>query len=288
MTNPPYIFDVTADSFARRVVMGSEKGPVLVAYWSPRVSRSMMLVPRLIRLTTQCNGRFQLALFNVDTTTPPDILPTPGHLPLIQLYRDGQAIDTLEGDDSEEALRAFVAKHIALRGASRLYAEAVKAYGVGDAERGAQLAAEAALMEPDDMRTPIEVVKLLVLAGRFDQAEALLRVLPQAVRDDAEILNLMAHLNFIRISLTSPSIGSLESVVTVDPWNLDARYQLAASKVVQNDYEGAMQQLLEIARRNPAFRDNAGRNGLLALFHMLGEDDDRVRRYRPLLQESMN
>lgn len=288
MTNPPYIFDVTAESFAHRVIAASARVPVLVAYWSPRVSRSLMLVPRLIRLTTQCNGRFHLALFNIDTATPHDTSPAPDRVPLIQLYRDGEAIDTLEGDESEEALRAFVSKHIALRGATRLYAEAVKAYGVGDAERGAQLAAEAALMEPDDVRTPIEVVKLLVLAGRFDQAEALLRVLPQAVREDAEILNLMAHLNFIRISLTSPSIGSLESAVTVDPWNLDARYQLAASKVVQNDYEGAMQQLLEIARRNPAFRDNAGRNGLLALFHMLGEDDDRVRRYRPLLQESMN
>ncbi|MFL6712929.1 MAG: tetratricopeptide repeat protein [Sulfurifustis sp.] len=288
MANPPYIFDVGADSFANLVLKTSVNNPVVVIYWSPKVSASLMLVPRLIRLATQCNGRFAAALLNVDANEPFTREHGIEHVPTIALYRDGQLVDTLIDDDSEPGLRAFIGKHIALRGANRLYAEAVKAYGVGDNARGLQLATEAALMEPDNVRTPIDVVKLLVLAGRFEQAEDLLRAMPDAVRDDPEIRNLTAHLTFIRISMDTPPVGKLESTVTLDPTNLDARYQLAATKVVQNDFEGAMQHLLEIARRNPSFRDNAGRNGLLALFHMLGEDDDRVRRYRPLLLESMN
>lgn len=287
MVNPPYIFDVTAESFSPRVLQGSRKQPVLALYWSPRVASSMLLVPRLMRLTTQCNGRFQLALFNVDASPPPG-LDAQQPLPLMRLYREGRVAAVLEGESSEAEVHAFLARHIRLRGAARLYADAVKAYGADDAERGLQLATEAALMEPDDLQTPIDVVKLLVLAGRFDQAEALLRALPQKVREDLEIRNLMAHLSFIRVSLHAPPIGTLETTVTVDPWNLDARYQLAARKVVHNDYEGAMQQLLEISRRNPGFRDNVGRNGLLALFHMLGDEDDRVRRFRPLLQEALN
>lgn len=290
MANPSYIFDVGPDGFPNLVLQESIKTPVLVVFWSPKVTESMMLVPRLIRLATQCGGRFRLALFNIDADATADVVREQAveRLPTVKLYRQAAVADTLAGDDSEAGLRAFVRKHVPLRGASRLYAEAVKAYGAGDSQRGVRLATEAALMDPDDVQTPIDVVKLLVLAGRFDQAEELLRAMPQAVRDDSEIRNLLAHLNFIRISMQAPPVGSLESAVTLDPWNLDARYQLAASKVVQNDFEGAMQQLLEIARRNPAFRDNAGRNGLLALFHMLGDEDDRVRRYRPLLQESMN
>lgn len=288
MTNPSYIFDVGSESFSSRVLQDSAKAPVLVMYWSPKVTASLMLVPRLIRLTTQCNGRFLLALLNTDTCE--QFIREQGieQVPTIKMYRDAKVVDTLEGDDSEPALRSFIRKHIPLRGASRLYAEAVKAYGAGDSARGLQLATEAALMEPENLQTPIDVVKLLVLAGRFEHAEDLLRAMPAAVRNDVEIRNLMAHLNFIRISLNAPPVGSLENAVHLDPANLDARYQLAASRVVTNDYEGAMQQLLEITRRNPTFRDNAGRNGLLALFHMLGDEDDRVRRYRPLLQESMN
>lgn len=288
MTTPAYIVDVGSETFSNRVLKDSAKTPVLVVYWSPKVSPSMMLVPRVIRFTTQCNGRFRLALFNIDDAEPFAREQGITQVPTIKLYRDAKVVDTLESDDSEAGLRSFISKHVPLRGASRLYAEAVKAYGVGDSDRGLQLATEAALMEPDNIQTPIDVVKLLVLAGRFEQAEQLLRAMPPAVRDDLELRNLMAHLSFIRISLHAPPLGSLESTISRDPSNLDARYQLAASKVVKNDYEGAMQQLLEIARRNPGFRDNAGRNGLLALFHMLGDEDDRVRRYRPLLQESMN
>lgn len=288
MSNPSYIFDVNAESFTALVLENSAKNPVLVAYWSPKVSASMMLVPRLIRLTTQCHGRFLLALYNVEGPATLGVEHGVESVPAVKLYRNSEVIGTLDGDDSEPALRAFVTKHVPLRGATRLYAEAVKAYGVGDVGRGLQLATEAALMEPENTQTPVDVVKLLVLAGRFEDAEQLLRALPPAVRDDPEIRTLMAHLGFIRISLSAPPLDAIEAAVTKDPANLDARYQLAAAKVVRNDFEGAMQQLVEIMRRNPSFRDNAGRHGLLALFRLLGDEDDRVRRYRPLLRGSMN
>ena len=49
---------------------------------------------------------------------------------------------------------------------------------------------------------------------------------------------------------------------------------------MHDDCDGALVQLLEIARRDPLFRGGAGRNGLLALFSLLGEQDARTQRYR--------
>jgi putative thioredoxin len=69
---------------------------------------------------------------------------------------------------------------------------------------------------------------------------------------------------------------------------LEASYQLSAVQLVANDYDAAMPQLLEIARRDRGFRHDAGRNGLLALFELLGDDDERVVRYRALLQATMH
>jgi putative thioredoxin len=288
MAQSPYIFDVSPEQFQNLVLDNSHQRPVLVNFWSPRNPASMMMLPRLIRLTTQCGGRFLLALVNADDGVDVDQVHGVEQIPTVQLYRGGTMVDAIEGDESEATIRQFINRYLPLRGSNRLYAEAVKAYGVGDSERALKLAAEASIADPDNLDTPVEVVKLLVLAGRFDQADELLSVLPQGVRDNSEIGYLMAHLNFIRISQAAPSTNTLERAVAADPSNLDARYQLAATKVVHNDYEGAMQQLLEIAHRNPAFRDHAGRNGLLALFQMLGDDDDRVRRYRPLLHDEMH
>lgn len=287
MSQSPYIFDANAENFSSLVLENSHQRPVLANYWSPRTAASMLLMPRLIRVTAQCGGRFLLALLNIDDVT--DLARTQGvaRVPAVHLYKDGKVIDTFDGEESDAQIRSFISKHIPLRGANRLYAEAVKAYGAGDTQRAVKLAAEAIATEPENVQPPIEIIKLLVLAGRFEQADELMGVMPAAVRDDSEIRYLTAHLNFIRAS-QGASQGALEKTLANDPGNLDARYQLASAKVVQNDYEGAMQHLLEIARRNPEFRNHAGRNGLLALFQMLGDDDDRVRRYRPLLHDGLH
>jgi hypothetical protein len=57
----------------------------------------------------------------------------------------------------------------------------------------------------------------------------------------------------------------LKQAITVNPDNLEARYQLSAVQLVANDYD-VMQQLLEIDRRDCSFRHDAGRAGLHDVF----------------------
>jgi len=80
----------------------------------------------------------------------------------------------------------------------------------------------------------------------------------------------------------------LERRIVADPANHEARYQLSAHKVLANDYERAMQQLLEIVRRDRKFRDDAGRKALVDLFNMLGNKDPLVTKYRGLLSKELN
>ena len=59
----------------------------------------------------------------------------------------------------------------------------------------------------------------------------------------------------------------------------EARLQLALRKVIEQDYETAMDLLLELMQKDRSFGDDAGRQGLLKVFEMLG-DDPLVGRYR--------
>ena len=68
----------------------------------------------------------------------------------------------------------------------------------------------------------------------------------------------------------------------------EARYQLSALKLVEDDHEGPMEQLLEIMRRNRGFRDDVGRNGLLAIFGILSNKGPLVERYRSLLMDHLH
>jgi len=288
MPNSPYVFDASADNFARLVLENSAKGPVLVNYWSPKAGPCMMLMPRLVRLAGEFGGRFLLVMLNTDEFAQLARSHGVVSLPTIKVYRHGKVTETLHGAESEDVLRDFIRKQLA-GSTDTLLLNALRTHAQGDTASAVRLAAEAALADPQNTRIPLDLAKLLVLQGRYAQADDLLQALPAEVREELpELRKLAAHVSILRTAREAPPDTALQQAIAANPDNLEARYQLSAVQLVANDYDPAMQQLLEIAKRNPGFRQDAGRTGLLALFELLGEEDERVVRYRTLLQVAMH
>ncbi|HCU54356.1 MAG TPA: co-chaperone YbbN [Gammaproteobacteria bacterium] len=285
MADSPFVFDTTADTFSRLVLENSDKGPVLVNYWSPRAGPCLMLMPRLVRLADEFGGRFLLVMLNTDDYG--QLARTHGvmSLPTVKVFRNGNVVDTLHGAESEETLRRFIDKQLTDTTDGRLRI-ALTAQARGETENAVRLAAEAALADPHHPRIPLELAKLLVLQERYAQADDLLQALPEESRSDPELHKLATHVAFLRAAREAPSMEALEKAIADHPDNLEARYQLSARHLVASNFEPAMQQLLEIVRRNRDFRRDAGRQGLLALFELLGDDDEQVVRYRALLNET--
>jgi putative thioredoxin len=77
----------------------------------------------------------------------------------------------------------------------------------------------------------------------------------------------------------APDTEALSVRVEADADDHEARYQLAMRKALTGDYDSAVDLLLELMRRDRAFRNDAGRLGLLQVFELLG-DDPRVNVYR--------
>ncbi len=279
MAGPTYVFDATADNFRTLVLANSEKGPVAVNYWSPQAGPCRMLMPRLLRLAEEFRGRFLLVRINTDEHGRLARDQGVTSIPTTKVYRHGKVVDTLHGAESEASLRVFLRKHLG-GPVGELRVAALAAFESGDTERAAALAAQAALAEPDDPRIPLDVAKLLVLQGRYAQAEALLAALPMALREQEAVRNLLTHASLLNAAREAPAPEVLEQTIAARPDDLEARYRLGATRLMRDDYEGSLAQLLEIARRDPLFRGGAGRNGLLALFSLLGEQDARTQRYR--------
>lgn len=287
MALSPHIFDVSAENFPRLVLENSARGPVLVNYWSPRAGPCMVLMPRLVRLAAEFGGRFLLVMLNTDELGRLAREHGVNSLPTIKVYRHGQVIDTLRGAESESVLRAFITRHAGGQ-ADTLYVTALKAHHAGDTARAVTLAAEAALAQPDNPRIPLDIAKLLVLQERHTEAHNLLSALPPELQADAEISALLSHLDFLLAARAAPDRAVLEQTVTDHPDDLEARYRLAAVCLTQDDYDSALQQLLEIARRDRGFRRDAGRRGLLAVTRMLPAGDARVQRYQEWLREVLH
>lgn len=70
--------------------------------------------------------------------------------------------------------------------------------------------------------------------------------------------------------------------------NLEVRYQLCALKLINDDYEGAMELLPEILRNDSGFRNGAARYGVPVIFGLLGNQGELVDLYRELLVQYLH
>jgi len=287
MATTPHVIEGSAELFPRLVLENSERGPVLVYYWSPRAGPCMMLMPRLLKLAGEIGGRFLLVLLNTDEFGQLSRSQGVVSIPTVKVYRHGKAVDTLHGAESEDTVRAFIRKHLD-DPSTTLLQKALATHASGDTAGAARLAAEAALANPQDTRIPLQLAKMLVLQKRYAQADDLLQALPPEARDDPELHRFAAHVSILRTAQEAPPKDQLVNTIATNPDDLEARYQLSAVHLVADELEPAMEQLLEIARRDRAFRNDAGRAGLQALFELLGDNDERVVRYRELLQASLH
>jgi putative thioredoxin len=87
-------------------------------------------------------------------------------------------------------------------------------------------------------------------------------------------------LQFFKDQLTdAPPATELGDRLATDPGDVKALHLLALRKVVDKEYETAMELLLQLMKKDRKFEDDAGRRMLLKVFELLG-DDPRVNQYR--------
>ena len=149
----------------------------------------------------------------------------------------------------------------------------------GNAAGAVVLLDEAREADPDNPRITVVLAQAQAAAGDVAAAEATLDTLPQDQRDQPEVAALRSHLYNEGRLADAPAVVELEARVAKDPDDLEALYLLALRKVANQDYDSAMELLLELMKKDRGFGDDAGRNTLLKVFELLG-DDPRVGQYR--------
>ncbi len=287
MTSPLHTFEATPENFARLVLENSAKGPVLVNYWSPAAGPCRVLMPRLVRLASEYAGRFLLVTINTDEHVRLVREHGVNSVPTVKCFRHGKVVDTIHGAQPDAEFRSLIERHVA-RASDATHFEAIREYHAGNVERALSLLAQAAMADPQNLRIPADLAKLLILENKFIQAQELLDALPAAAKAEPQIAVLHAHLGFLRTAADAPPQELLEKEILANPQNVEARYQLSALKLVRDDFTGAMDELIEILRCDRDYRDGAARKGLLAIFQLLGNESDLVTRYRGLALDALD
>ena len=277
MAESNFIIDITGENFAQ-VMEASFKVPVLVDFWASWCQPCQVLMPVLAKLAEEYQGKFLLGKLN--TEEQQEIAAQFGirSIPNVKLFRDGQPVDEFLGALPEKAVREFLDRHVA-RESDASVQQAREQLAAGNADSAIALLNEAREADPDNPRVSLALAEAQAATGDVAAAEATLASLPVSEQDKPEAASLRSRLFFEGQLAGAPDAAELETRLAADPDDNESRFQLALRKVVEQDYDAAMELLLELMKRDRGFGDDAGRNTLLRVFELLG-DDPRVGTFR--------
>jgi putative thioredoxin len=287
MTEELRINNISTGEFEEHVIAASGSLPVLVDFWADWCQPCKMLAPVLEQLARESEGSVKIVKVNSDLE--PQLSERYGvrALPTVKLFRHGEVVDEFTGVQPLSAIKAFLQPHLP-RGSDDLLQQAADLAGHGDREQALDLLQRAVAMDSENYRLHPQLAELLILAGRHDEAEGVLKSLPANIQQDDAVIRLNAVLGIARTAARAPAADDLAASVAREPGNLDARYQLSAVQAMDGDYEKAMDNLLEIIHRDRSYRDDAARRTLVDIFQLLGNEGPLVKQYRGKLSSALN
>lgn len=288
MAQQQLIFEGTEKNFDSLVIENSFKGPVMVNYWAAWAGPCLKLYPELESLVKDYAGRF--ILVNVDTEAEKKLARENAinSLPTVKIYLKGQVVDSIHGAFSAAEFKKSIDRLLSTD-TSQVVQQALELYQQGEHEQALSLLAKAALDDPENLQIPITLGRLLLATGRHEEAYSVLFALPAQIRQQPEINALIVHLELQRAAQQADPIEKLELKLSQQVDDCGTRLQYAALSLLNDDCETAMQQLLHILKTDRDFSDDIGRRGLLALFHLLAnQQPSLVERYRGYLSNELH
>ena len=280
-----FSYDVGLDNFEAAVLQPSREVPVVVDFWAPWCQPCQTLKPLLEKLAEEYAGRFLLAKINADEN--PEISRQFGvrSIPTVKVVFEGHIVDEFTGALPEAELRAFI-ERIAPSPGDALREQAAALAAEGKTEEALACLVHASQVDPHNEAVRLDGVELLLTLDRREEAEALLASDFVKLAERADALRKRIALADVKIDT-----AALDARLAANPDDHAARLERSRACAGGGKYREALEDAMEVVRRDRFFEEGAGRKAMLELFALLaGSDanDDLVREYRRALSAALN
>jgi putative thioredoxin len=264
--------EVDSTTFATEVLETSFQKPVLVDFFAQWCGPCKMLKPMLETLAQE----YDFVLAKVDIDQSPDLAHTYGveGVPDVRVVTQGDVNPGFVGVLPEPQLREFLS-NLSLKSELELGLEAIRAaIAQGDIEQAKAFFGHLISEFPQSQKLAIAAAKFLINQGSFASAEKILATVPDGDRE------------------YYPQVQALRELValkqdTTRTHDLDAPFFAAIEQVLAENYETALDGLLDLVSRDRKYRNDGARKAMVMVFELMGDENPLTSKYRRKLTSTL-
>jgi putative thioredoxin len=266
--------DVTDATFATTVLDQSKRLPVVVDFWAPWCGPCRVLGPAIEKVAAEYAGEVVLAKLNTDENPRTATAFRIQGIPAVKAFKDGKVVAEFTGAVPETQVRAFF-KRLVPTEAERAAARAEELLKSGDVASAEAHFRDVLKAAPANADAIVGLATILLQRGESAEAEGLLERAPTDRRAKS-----IKHRVFLDSFATKHAHEDLEAAAEASPRDPRPRYRWGVMLAARQQYEAALDELIESVRLDRAFADGAARKAVLAVFDILGLDSPLTRDYQ--------
>ena len=266
-------------TFVQDVIEASMQHPVVVDFWATWCGPCKTLGPIIEKVVRETKGAVKLVKIDVDRNPELASQLRIQSIPAVYAFSGGRPVDGFVGALPESQVKTFVQRLASGAGGGaaeaieEALAEAKTMLEGGDAESALEVYQSILAEDQGNAVAAAGTLRALIALKRTDEAKKLLADIPADMAKHADIVAVKTTLELAEEASKAGPLGELEKRVATNPADHQARFDLALAQFAAGSREEALDNLLEIFRRNRGWNEDAARKQLVKFFDAMGPAD---------------
>ncbi|MBW7852399.1 MAG: thioredoxin [Rhodospirillales bacterium] len=264
-------------NFMADVIQASQQVPVIVDFWAPWCGPCKQLGPMLEKAVKEARGAVRMVKVNVDQNQELAAQLRVQSIPAVYAFKGGRPVDAFVGALPESQIKSFV-KRLITGGAAGptlddILEQAKEIMAEGDVATAAEIYRQVLAEEAGHPVALAGLMRCMIAAGDAAGAERMLDDLPPEAAKHPDVAAVRTQLELAAQAGKAGSTADLRRRLSADPEDHQARFDLALAYYAAGEREAAVDELLELVRRDRAWNEEGARKQLVKLFEAFGPTD---------------
>jgi putative thioredoxin len=205
-------------------------------------------------------------------------------IPAVFAFSDGQPVDAFMGEKTESEVKVFLETIVSKfsKAESDPFKTAEKMIDNGEYEQARIILTDMIKKNPSAEAFAM-LIKTCTELSNFSEIENILPLVPTNFLGDKKLNQAISSYELIESSRKSENVDELNTIISREPKNLDAKLRLSKSLFREEKFEESIAELLKIFKIDREWNDAIAKKQAIMIFDHLGPENEIAKRGRRAL-----